>query len=89
MMFGAKINGHFHGQTLISSFSNFLLDCTKEFFAGLGFFLPFLAAWILAFSDLPFLYLHQSFMSCKVYMTHASCRGCNASQSKLSSGLWP
>jgi hypothetical protein len=30
---------------VFSSFSNFLLDCTKEFFVGLGFFPPFLVVW--------------------------------------------
>ncbi len=32
-----------------SSFSNFLLNCVKEFFAGLGLILPFLVAWKLVF----------------------------------------
>jgi hypothetical protein len=50
-----------------SSFSNFLLICTKEFFAGLGFFLPFLAVQKLAFSDPSFSYLQQPFVFCILY----------------------
>ncbi len=48
------------------SLSYFSLICTKEFFAGLGFFLPFFAVQKLASSDLSFSYLWQSLVLCIV-----------------------
>ncbi len=56
-----------------SSFSNFLLNCTKEFFLGLGFVPPFLVAWKLAFCNLSFSYLWQSFMLWLVYYALPAC----------------
>ncbi len=50
-----------------SSFSNCLHIYAKDCFAGVGFFLPFLVAWKLAFSDPSFSYLQQSFVLCIVY----------------------
>ncbi len=51
-----------------SSFSSFLLNCAKECLAGLGFFLPFLAAHTSDFSILSFSYLRQSFVLCMVHV---------------------
>jgi hypothetical protein len=50
-----------------SSLSNFLLNCAKDCFVGLGFFPPFLAAWKSDFSVLSFLKRRQSRVLCAVY----------------------
>jgi hypothetical protein len=44
------------------SLSNILLNCAKDCFVGSGFFLPFLVALKLAFSDPSFSYFRQSLM---------------------------
>ncbi len=51
-----------------SSMSNFLLNCAKNCFVGLVFFLPFLAARILMFSAPSFSYLQHSLVLHMVYM---------------------
>ncbi len=67
-----------------SSLSIFSLNCIKDFFMGLGFFPPFLAAWKSIF---PFRLSRTCYnpWCYSWYMhPHASCRGCNASRCKLS-----
>jgi hypothetical protein len=62
----------------------FLLNCAKECFGGLGFFLPFSAVRKPDFSVPSFSY-HNNPWCCAWYMRpHASCRGCNSSRRKLS-----
>ena len=50
-----------------SSLSNFLLNCAKDCFVGLGFFPPFLAARKSAFSIPSFSKRRQSWVLCVVY----------------------
>ncbi len=71
-----------------SSLSNFLLNCTKDCFMGLGFFPPFLAA---RKSDFSFCLSqtngnHKYCASCT--RPHASCKGRSVSWYKFSLGLW-
>ena len=71
-----------------SSLFNFLLNCAKDYFTGLGFFPLFLAA---RKSDFP-VHLsqtdgnHEYCVSCT--RPHASCKGCSVSRHELSLGLW-
>ena len=70
------------------SLSSFLLNCAKDCFVGLGFFLPFLAARKLDFSIPSFLNDSNCKYCASCTRPHASCTGHSVSRHVPFSGLW-